>query len=97
MQKIKEKFMYLTSETKKEIFKEYGGSEENTGSTEAQVALLTLRINHLTQHLKTNPKDLVTRRSLVLMVGHRKHLLNYLRAKNIERYREVIKRLGIRK
>lgn len=95
--KNREKYMYLTSETKKQIFKEYGGSEINTGSTEAQVALLTHRINHLTQHLKSNPKDLVTQRSLVLMVGRRRHLLNYLRRLDIERYREVIKKLGIRK
>ena len=91
------KGMYLTPEVKKQIFVEYGGSETNTGSTEAQVALLTYRINHLTEHLRNNKKDLVTRRSLVLMVGRRRRFLEYLRRKDINRYRELIKKLGIRK
>jgi small subunit ribosomal protein S15 len=91
------KGMYLTPELKKQIFVEFGGSETNTGSTEAQVALLTYRINHLTEHQRNNKKDLVTRRSLVLMVGRRRRFLEYLRRKDINRYRELIKKLGIRK
>lgn len=89
--------MYLTSTNKKEIFKEYGKSEFDTGSPEGQVALFTRRINHLTQHLKEKKKDVATRRALVLMVGKRRRTLDYLKAKDIERYREIIKKLGIRK
>jgi small subunit ribosomal protein S15 len=89
--------MYLASEKKKEIFKEYGKSEFDTGSPEGQVALFTTRINHLTQHLKSNKKDVATRRALVLMVGKRRRLLDYLKAKDIGRYREIIKKLGLRK
>jgi small subunit ribosomal protein S15 len=89
--------MYLTSEKKKEIFKEYGKSEFDTGSPEGQVAMFTTRINHLTQHLKSNKKDIATRRALVLMVGKRRRLLDYLKSKDIERYREIIKKLGLRK
>jgi small subunit ribosomal protein S15 len=89
--------MYLTSENKKEIFEKYGKSEFDTGSPEGQVALFTTRINHLTQHLKVNKKDVATRRALVLMVGKRRRLLDYLKAKDIERYREIIKKLGLRK
>jgi small subunit ribosomal protein S15 len=89
--------MYLTSDKKKELFKEYGKSEFDTGSTEGQVALFTYRIKHLTDHLKKNKKDLATERSLVRLVGKRRKLLDYLRAKDIERYREIIKKLGLRK
>lgn len=89
--------MYLTTEKKKDIFKDYGKSEFDTGSTEGQVALFTHRIKHLTDHLKNNKKDNQTRRSLVLLVGKRRRLLDYLRKKDIERYRELIKKLGIRK
>lgn len=89
--------MYLTQEVKAEIFKKHGGSEQNTGSTEGQIALFTYRINHLTQHLKKNRKDFNTERSLVKLVGKRRRLLDYLKRKDIEKYRALIKELGIRK
>lgn len=89
--------MYLTQEVKAEIFKKHGGSEQNTGSTEGQIALFTYRINHLTQHLKKNRKDFNTERSLVKLVGKRRRLLDYLKRKDIEKYRTLIKELGIRK
>lgn len=89
--------MYLTSETKKEIFKKYGKSETDTGSAESQIALFTTRINHLTEHLKRNPKDFNTERSLVKLVGKRKKLLSYLENKDIERYRSIVKKLNLRK
>ncbi len=89
--------MYLTSEIKKEFFKEHGKSDIDTGSPEGQIALFTFRIKHLTEHLKKNKKDLFTQRSLVRMVGKRKRLLGYLKEKDIERYREIIKKLNIRK
>ena len=89
--------MYLTKEIKTEIFKNYGGSETNTGSTEGQIALFTHRINHLTKHLKENQKDFNTERSLVKLVGKRRSLLDYLKKKDIEKYRSLIKELNIRK
>jgi len=89
--------MYLTKEVKAEIFKKFGGSESNTGSTEGQIALFTHRINHLTQHLTRNHKDYGTERSLVALVGKRRSLLDYLKKKDIEKYRSLIKELGIRK
>ena len=89
--------MYLTKEVKAEIFKKHGGSEGNTGSTEGQVALFTHRINHLTGHLKNNQKDYNTERSLVRLVGKRRSLLDYLKKKDIEKYRTLIKELNIRK
>ena len=89
--------MYLTSEKKKDIFKEHGKSEFDTGSTEGQIALLTFRIDHLTKHLQGNHKDLNTQHSLVLQVGRRRKLLDYLKKKDINRYREIIKKLKIRK
>ena len=89
--------MYLTIEKKKEIFKKYGKSENDTGSTEGQIALFSHRIDHLSSHLKNNAKDFNTERSLVRLVGKRRSLLDYLKAKDIVRYREVIKELGIRK
>tara|TARA_B000000441_G_C21390782_1_gene149294 strand:- start:27 stop:296 length:270 start_codon:yes stop_codon:yes gene_type:complete len=89
--------MYLTSETKKEIFKKHGKSEGDTGSPEGQVALFTHRIQHLTEHLKQNRKDFATEKALVDMVGKRKKILNYLKNKDIERYRAIIAELGIRK
>ena len=89
--------MYLTNEKKAEIFKKYGGSDKNTGSTEGQIALFTHRINHLTGHLKKNLKDYNTERSLVRLVGKRRSLLDYLKKKDIARYRELIKELNIRK
>lgn len=89
--------MYLTKEKKAEIFKQYGGSETNTGNTEGQIALFTHRINHLTEHLKGNRKDFNTERSLVKLVGKRRSLLDYLKDNDIVRYRELIKELNIRK
>jgi len=89
--------MYLTSEIKKEIFVQHGKDEKNTGSAEGQIALFTFRINHLTAHLKENPKDHNTRRSLIKLVGKRRHLLDYLKLKEIERYRNVVKELNLRK
>ncbi len=89
--------MYLTKEVKAEIFKKHGGSEGNTGSTEGQVALFTHRINHLTGHLKNNKKDYNTERSLVRLVGKRRSLLDYLKKKDIEKYRTLIIELNIRK
>lgn len=89
--------MYLTPEIKKDIFGQYGGSETNTGSPESQVALFTHRINHLTQHLKVNKKDKGTQRSLIRLVGKRRRLLDYLKANEIERYRDIIKKLNLRK
>lgn len=89
--------MYLSKEKKTEIFKQYGGAENNTGSTEGQVALFTYRINYLTGHLKKNHKDYNTERSLVKLVGKRRSLLDYLKNNDIEKYRSLIKELGIRK
>ncbi len=88
---------YLTAEKKQELFKEFGKSETNTGSTEGQIALFTHRITHLTSHLKTNKKDYSTQRALVRLVGKRRRLLDYLKSKDIERYRELIKDLNLRK
>ncbi len=89
--------MSLTSEAKKEIFASFGGSETNTGSTEAQIAMFTKRIADLTEHLRSNRKDFGTQRSLIRLVGKRRSLLDYLKGRNIEKYRELIKVLNIRK
>ncbi|WP_413532999.1 30S ribosomal protein S15 [Empedobacter brevis] len=89
--------MYLTSEVKSEIFAKHGKSATDTGSAEGQIALFTYRINHLTGHLKKNHKDFNTERSLVMLVGKRKALLNYLKKKDITRYRAIIAELGLRK
>ena len=89
--------MYLDSAKKAEIFEKYAGSATNTGSTEGQVALLTYRIQHLTEHMKANHKDHATNRALVMLVGQRRALLAYLKRKDIERYRNIIKALGLRK
>lgn len=89
--------MYLDSEKKKEIFGKYGQSNSDTGSVESQVALFSYRIAHLTEHMKQNRKDHTTERSLVKMVGKRRALLNYLKRKDIERYRAIVKNLGLRK
>jgi len=89
--------IYLTTEKKNQIFGEYGGSPSNTGGTESQVALMTLRINELSKHLQINAKDNSCKRSLLTMVGQRKRLLHYLMKKDIQRYREIIEKLGIRK
>ncbi len=89
--------MYLTIEKKREIFKDFGKSEFDTGSAEGQIALFTHRIKHLTEHLKKNKKDKATERSLVRLVGKRRRLLDYLKHKDVERYREIIKKLGLRR
>jgi small subunit ribosomal protein S15 len=89
--------MYLDSVKKKEIFEKYGRSNTDTGSSESQIALFSYRISHLTEHLKLNRKDYSTERSLTLLVGKRRRLLNYLKETDIERYREIIKTLGLRK
>ncbi len=88
--------VYLSSEKKKEIFKQFGGDENNTGSIEAQIALFTFRIKSLSEHLNEFKKDHATRRSLLMMVGKRKRLLEYLKKKDIVEYRELIQKLGIR-
>ncbi len=87
----------MTAERKTEIIKEYAVHEGDTGSPEVQIALLTERINNLTEHLKINKKDHHSRRGLLKMVGHRRNLLAYLQKVDIERYRAIIARLGIRK
>lgn len=87
----------ISKERKAEIIKEYGRTPEDTGSPEVQIALLTERINQLTEHLKKNKKDHHSRRGLLKMVGQRRGLLEYLKKTNIEGYRELIERLGLRK
>jgi small subunit ribosomal protein S15 len=89
--------MYLTAEKKREFFTEFGKSEFDTGSPEGQIAMFSFRIKHLTEHLKINKKDVATERSLIKLVGKRRRLLDYLKAKEIERYRAVIKALGLRR
>jgi len=89
--------MYLTSDTKKEIFTKHGKNEKDTGSAEGQIALFSHRIKHLTDHLKTNKKDFNTQKALVQLVGKRRDLLDYLKHKDIERYRAIVKDLGLRK
>ena len=89
--------MSLSSEQKKEIFGKYGKSNTDTRSAESQVALFSARIGYLTEHLKSNKKDYSTERSLKMLVGKRRRLLDYMRDKDIERYRKIIKELGIRK
>ena len=83
-------------QTKKEIIDAYKKSENDTGSAEVQIALLTEKINELTEHLKANPKDFGGRRGLLMMVGHRKSLLSYLKDKDLTGYRELLKKLSLR-
>lgn len=87
----------LDKDLKQSIIKEYALSEGDTGSPEVQIAILTTRINQLTEHLKVNKKDHHSRRGMLKMVGHRRSLLNYLQKKDIERYRAIIAKLNIRK
>jgi small subunit ribosomal protein S15 len=89
--------MYLTAEKKQEIFKSYGKSDKNTGSAESQIALFTHRINHLTEHLKDSKKDFSTQRALLRLVGKRRRLLDYLKDRDIARYRSILKELNLRK
>ena len=88
--------MALDVAKKAEIIKKFGKDDKNTGSVEVQVALLTEKINELTEHLKANPKDFQGRRGLLMMVGRRKNLLAYLKKIDLERYRDLIKKLGLR-
>ena len=87
----------MTTEKNLAIIKEYGKNEQDTGSPEVQVALLTARINELNEHFKNHPKDHHSRRGLLKMVGQRRNLLAYLKKVDIERYRSLIERLGLRK
>ncbi|UCH14541.1 MAG: 30S ribosomal protein S15 [Bacteroidales bacterium] len=89
--------MYLTAEKKKDLFKKYGKSDTDTGSPESQIALFTQRIEHLTGHLKKNEKDFSTQRALLKLVGKRRRLLDYLKRREIERYRAILKVLNLRK
>ncbi|HJA29706.1 MAG TPA: 30S ribosomal protein S15 [Candidatus Olsenella pullicola] len=88
--------MAVTKERKAELVAQYGKGEKDSGSAEVQVALLTERIKGLTEHMKTHPKDFHTRRGLLMLVGKRRRLLSYIKARNIEDYRTLIKSLGIR-
>jgi len=87
----------LTKESKQEIMQKYGAHEGDTGSPEVQIAILTARINYLTEHLKVHKKDHHSRRGLLKMVGHRRRLLSYLSKKDINRYREILAQLNLRK
>ena len=87
----------MTAERKQQIINEYRRDEKDTGSPEVQIALLTERINELTEHLKVHKKDNHSRRGLLKMVGKRRNLLNYLAKKDVNRYREIVEKLGLRK
>lgn len=87
----------LTIERKKELFQTYGGHEKNTGSVQAQIAMLTERIKHISEHMQKNKKDFSTNRGLIQLVGQRKSLLSYLQKTNLEGYRSLIATLGLRK
>jgi small subunit ribosomal protein S15 len=89
--------VYLSEEKKNEIFAEYGGSATNTGSMAGQVALFTYRIKSLSEHLKSNKKDNSCKRSMLTLVGKRKRLLKYIQSRDIQAYRDLIEKLGIRK
>lgn len=89
--------MSITKEKKQELIKSYAGTEGDTGSVEVQCSILTERISNLTEHLKVNKKDFHSRRGLLILVGRRKRLLSYLKSKSVERYLELISKLGIRK
>ncbi len=89
--------MYLDQAKKQEIFTAHGKSVADTGSAESQIALFSYRISHLTEHLKANHKDYVTARSLTQLVGKRRALLNYLKERDINRYRAIVKALGLRR
>ncbi len=89
--------MYLTTEKKAELVKKFGKSEKDSGSTKCQIAIFTERINALTEKMKDNHKDFVSQRALLKLVGKRRNLLNYLKDRDIEEYRSLIKELNIRK
>lgn len=88
---------HLTAEAKKNLFETYGGNAANTGSVEAQVAMLTERINHISAHIKQNKKDFNSNRGLINMVGRRKRMLQYMQRTNLSGYRALIEKLGLRK
>ena len=88
--------MAVSKERKAELVAQYGANDKDSGSAEVQVALLTERIKGLTEHMKLHPKDFHTRRGLLMLVGKRRRLLSYIKARNIEEYRTLIKSLGIR-
>jgi small subunit ribosomal protein S15 len=89
--------MPLTKEKKEEVVKAFGSNEKDTGATEVQIALLTSRVDELTEHFKRHPKDNNSRRGLLKLVGQRRRLLAYLRRRNLPKYREIIERLNLRK
>jgi small subunit ribosomal protein S15 len=89
--------MSLTKDKKEDVIKEFGRNNNDTGSAEVQIALLTRRIEDLTGHFKSNPKDHNSRRGLLKMVGQRRKLLNYLKRKDIEKYRQILDKLSLRK
>ena len=88
--------MSINLKNKQEIVKEFGKNEKDTGSSAVQVAMMTQKISELTEHLKSNKKDFATKRGLLMMVGRRKRLLAYIKSQNLDEYRELIKKLGIR-
>ena len=88
--------MSINLKNKQDIIKEYGANEKDTGSVEVQIALLSQKISELTEHLKNNQKDFATKRGLLMMVGRRKRLLSYMKSRDLDGYRELIKKLGIR-
>lgn len=88
--------MTISKETKAKLIKEYGANEHDSGSSAVQVAIMSTRINELTEHLKEHPKDYHTRRGLLMLVGKRRRLLSYIKGKDIEAYRALIKKLKIR-
>ncbi len=88
--------MTINLKNKKEIIKKYGENEKDTGSTSVQIAMMSTKINELTEHLKLNKKDFATKRGLLMLVGRRKRLLSYLKDQSVEQYRDLIKKIGIR-
>ena len=89
--------MYLDKDKKQELFGQYGKSNTDTGSAESQIALFSFRINHLTEHMKLNKKDHATNYALKKMIGRRRRMLDYLKNRDIERYRAIVSKLGLRK
>ena len=91
-----EKEINMNLKNKQEIVKKYGKDAKDTGSTAVQVAMMSKKISELTEHLKSNKNDYATKRGLLMMVGKRKRLLSYLKSRNLDEYRELVKKLGIR-
>lgn len=88
--------MSINLKNKKEIVKKYGANDKDTGSASVQIAMMSQKINELTEHLKVNAKDFATKRGLLMLVGRRKRFLSYLKNNNVDEYRDLIKKLGIR-